>query len=87
MKYEITQINISSERVIFEEIIGENNEIQKIPTNEYEVDITIGLKHIDNFIPEFSKTISVKSNNSQTGFEVDEQRQQIVTDYMTQINS
>lgn len=86
MKYEITQIDISSERVIFKEIIGENNEIQKIPTNEYEVDITIGLKHIDNFIPEFSKTISIKSNNSQTGFEIDTQRQQEIQNYLNLIN-
>lgn len=86
MKYELIKTDISTERVIFQEIIGENNETQKIPTDEYEVDITIGLKHIDNFIPPFSKTITVKSNNSQTGFEVDIQRQQEVENYLNLIN-
>ena len=86
MKYELIKTDISTERVIFQEIIGENNETQKIPTDEYEVDITIGLKHIDNFIPPFSKTITVKSNNSQTGFEVDEQRQLAIETFINEIN-
>lgn len=87
MKYTISQTDISSERVIMQNITDEQgNIIGQEPTNEYEVDITIGLKHLDNFIPPFSKTIIVKSNNTQTGFEVDEQREQAIQDYLNLIN-
>lgn len=87
MKYTILQTDISSERVIMQDITDEQgNIIGQDPTNEYEVDVTLCLKHEDNFIPPFSKTITVKSNNSQTGFEVDEQREQAIQDYLTQIN-
>lgn len=87
MKYTISQTDISSERVIMQNITDEQgNIIGQEPTNEYEVDITIGLKHLDNFIPPFSKTIIVKSNNSQTGFEIDEQREQAIQDYLNLIN-
>jgi hypothetical protein len=87
MKYTISQTDISSERVIMQNITDEQgNIIGQEPTNEYEVDITIGLKHLDNFIPPFSKTIIVKSNNAQTGFEVDTQRQQEIQDYLNLIN-
>jgi len=87
MKYTISQTDISSERVIMQNITDEQgNIIGQEPTNEYEVDITIGLKHLDNFIPPFSKTIIVKSNNTQTGFEIDEQREQAIQDYLNLIN-
>lgn len=87
MKYTISQTDISSERVIMQNITDEQgNIIGQEPTNEYEVDITIGLKHLDNFIPPFSKTIIVKSNNTQTGFEIDEQREQAIQNFLNQIN-
>ena len=87
MKYTILQTDISSERVIMQDITDEQgNIIGQDPTNEYEVDVTLCLKHEDNFIPPFSKTITVRSNNSQTGFEVDVQRQQEITNYLNLIN-
>ena len=87
MKYTISQTDISSERVIMQNITDEQgNIIGQEPTNEYEVDITIELKHLDNFIPPFSKTIIVKSNNTQTGFEIDEQRERAIQDYLNLIN-
>ena len=90
MKYELIKIDISSETSIMKNIIEVINEVETIigqePTDEYEVDITIGLKHLDNFIPPFSKTIIVKSNNNQTGFEIDEQREQAIQDYLNLIN-
>jgi len=88
MKYTISQTDISSERVIMQNITDEQgNIIGQEPTNEYEVDITIGLKHLDNFIPPFSKTIIVKSNNTQTGFEVDTQREQEITNFLNYVNA
>lgn len=87
MKYTILQTDISSERVIMQDITDEQgNIIGQDQTNEYEVDVTLCLKHEDNFIPPFSKTITVKSNNSQTGFEVDVQRQQEIDNYLNLIN-
>lgn len=72
MKYTILRKDISPERLVMQDITDDEGNITgQEPTNEYEVDITIGLKHENDFIPPFSKTIIVRSNNSQTGFEVD----------------
>jgi len=87
MKYTILQTDISPERIVMQNILdNEGNIINHEPTDEYEVDITLGIKYENDFIPPFSKTITVRSNNSQTGFEVDEQRQQAIQDYLNLIN-
>lgn len=87
MKYTILRKDISPERLVMQDITDDEGNITgQEPTNEYEVDITIGLKHENDFIPPFSKTIIVRSNNSQTGFEVDIQRQQEIENYITLIN-
>ena len=44
MKFEMTSYEISKERVVFE-----NN----LPTDNYEVTITIGLQPTDRFMPPF----------------------------------
>jgi len=91
MKYELIKTDISAERVVMQDVIELIDEVETITgkeeTDDYEVTITLGIHPTDGIGADFSKDITVKSNNSQTGFEVDEQRQQIVTDYMTQINS
>lgn len=73
MKYELIKTDYSGETVISE--------------TEYSVNITLGLHPLDNFTPDFSKTISVISNNSQTGFQVDAQRENAITSYLNTINS
>jgi hypothetical protein len=73
MKYELTKTDYSGETVINE--------------TEYSVNITLGLHPLDNFTPDFSKTITIVSNNSQTGFEVDTQRETAITSYLNTINS
>ena len=72
MKYEILSTNYSNETSLNE--------------NEYSCHITIGLHPTDGIIPDFMKTITVISNNAMTGFEVDEQRNKAVTDYINLIN-
>lgn len=72
MKYELIQSTISPENTL------ENY--------EYEVTITLWLHPTDNIAPNFSKEIKVISNNSQTGFEVNVQREQSIQDYIIQIN-
>lgn len=85
MKYTILQKDISPERVIMHNITDEEGTIiSQEPTDEYEVDITLGIKYENDFIPPFSKTITVRSNNSQTGFEVDEQRQLAIETFLNQ---
>ena len=95
MKYELINTDISSERVIMrditETILNDNQEeviniIGTEPTDNYEVTITIGVHPIDNIAPNFSKDVIVISNNSMTGFEVDEQRKQAIQDYIILIN-
>lgn len=73
MKYELLYTEISSEIPI------EN-------TDNYKIVIQIRLHPVDNIAPDFSKDIIVVSSNSQTGFEVDAQREQEIQNYLNQIN-
>jgi hypothetical protein len=87
MKYELITTSISGETTVMQDILDEyGNVIGQEPTDEYEVKITLELKPTDDIAPHFYKTIAVKSDNHMTGFEVDDQREQAVTDFMASIN-
>lgn len=58
-----------------------------LENNEYSIDITLPLQTNDSLAIPFSLTITVTSNNQQTGFEVDTQRQQAINEYLIEINS
>lgn len=58
-----------------------------VDANEYSIDITLPLVTNDELAFQFSKTISVVSQNSQTGYEVDTARAAAVADYLIQINA
>ncbi len=92
MKYELIKTDISAERTIMQDITetSENDEVVIVgqeATDDYEVTITLGIHPTDGIGTDFSKDITVTSNNSQTGFEVDIQREQAVADYMQSINA
>ena len=72
MKYEKTGLGYGAETVIDADI--------------YSINITIGLHPTDNIAPNFSVDIIVTSDNSQTGYEVDEQRSKAIEDYLELIN-
>jgi len=72
MKYEKTGLGYGVETIIDE--------------NKYSINITIGLHPTDNIAPNFSIDITVTSDNSQTGYEVDEQRNKAIEDYLKLIN-
>jgi hypothetical protein len=90
MKYELIKTDISSERTIMQNIIEIIDEVETIigqePTDSYEVTITLGIHSIDNIAPNFSKDIIIVHHNSQTGFEVDEQRQLAIETFINEIN-
>ena len=73
MKYELTEqpINITE---------------TEIDADTYSATITIFIKHTDGIAPSFNKQIEVISTNAMTGFEVDEQRNKAVNDYIVEIN-
>lgn len=89
MKYELIKTDISAERTVMQDIVEIINDVETVtgqePTDNYEVTITIGIHPTDGIGADFSKDITVTSNNSQTGFEVDIQREQAVSDYMQSI--
>ena len=89
MKYELIKTDISPERTIMRDIIEVIDKVETVtgqePTDDYEVTITMGIHPTDGIGADFSKDIIVTSNNSQTGFQVDEQREQAVSDYMQSI--
>ena len=91
MKYELIKTDISAERTIMQNIVEIIDEVETVTgqeeTDEYDVTITMGIHPTDGICADFSKDIVVTSNNAQTGFEVDEQREQAVEDYMQSINA
>ncbi len=72
MKYELTNSIVLSEVTIDE--------------NTYSVGIELYIHPTDGIAPDFTKTITVESNNKQTGFEVDEQRTNAINSYISEIN-
>ena len=90
MKYELIKTDISAERTVMQDIVEIIDEVETVTgqeeTDNYEVTITMGIHPTDGIGADFSKDITVTSSNAQTGFEVDEQREQAVTDFMASIN-
>ena len=90
MKYELIKTDISTERTIMQNIVEIIDDVETItgqePTDNYEVIITMGIHPTDGIGADFSKDITVTSSNAQTGFEVDDQREQAVTEFMASIN-
>lgn len=91
MKYELIKTDISAERTVMQDIVEIINDVETVtgqePTDSYEVTITMRIHPTDGIGADFSKDITVTNNNSQTGFEVDIQREQAVDDYMQSINA
>jgi hypothetical protein len=58
-----------------------------IDEETYSNKITLAFHPVDNIAPDFSRDIEVVSSNSQTGYEVDIQRQEAIDAYVIQINS
>ena len=89
MKYELIKTDISAERTIMQDIVEIIDEVETVTgqeeTDEYDVTITMGIHPTDGIGADFSKDITVTSSNAQTGFEVDIQREQAVSDYMQSI--
>ena len=90
MKYELIKTDISTERTIMQNIVEIIDEVETVTgqeeTDEYDVTITMGIHPTDEIGADFSKDITVTSSNAQTGFEVDDQREQAVTEFMASIN-
>ena len=91
MKYELIKTDISPERTIMQNIVEIIDEVETVtgqePTDDYEVTITMGIHPTDNIASNFSRDIVVTSDNHMTGFQVDDQREQAVADYMQSINA
>lgn len=87
MKYELIRTDISTERTVMQDVIVDDVVIGTEPTDEYEVTITMGIHPTDEIAPEFSKDIIVRSSNSMTGFQVDDQRELAIDNYLQEINS
>lgn len=59
----------------------------QIAIDTYGVNISIGVHPTDNIAPDFTKTFESISSNSQTGTEVNIQRQQDIQNYIATLNS
>ena len=74
-------------QVIRQDIVVDGIVTGQEATNEYEVTITLSIRPTDGIAPEFSKDIIVRSSNSMTGFQVDDQRELAIDNYLQEINS
>ncbi len=72
MAYKITHIQVMAEETIDEET--------------YKANIHLDVLDESGKIPLFNKVITVESSNSLTGYQVDEQREKAIQDYLTSIN-
>ncbi len=52
----------------------------------YYVNVNLWIKEENDLIPPFQKLLPIVSLNSMTGFEVDEQREEFVTNFMASLN-
>ena len=86
MKYELIKTDISTERTVMQDVVVDDVVTGQEETDNYEVTITLGIHPTDGVAPDFSKDIIVTSNNSMTGFQVDEQRELAVDNYLQAIN-
>lgn len=86
MKYELIKTDLSAERTVMQDVIVDDVVTGQEPTDDYEVTITMGIHPTDGIGADFSKDIIVTSNNNMTGFEVDEQRELAIENYMIAIN-
>lgn len=91
MKYELIKTDISAERTVMQDIVEIIDEVETVTgqeeTNEYDVTITMGIHPTDGIGADFSKDIIVRSNNSQTGFQVDIERAQAIEAFIDNINA
>jgi len=65
---------------------GLGKETETDENGNYQIDIVIVIRPTDTFIPDFSKVITVVSNNGMTGTAVDLQRETEVNNFMKAIN-
>lgn len=86
MTYELIKTDISTERTVMQDVVVDDVVTGQEETDNYEVTITLGIHPTDGVAPDFSKDIIVTSNNSMTGFQVDEQRELAVDNYLQAIN-
>lgn len=57
-----------------------------IDDETYSVDIFLSIKPDSDLVPSFVKVLTVISNNKQNGYEVDEQRELEINNYLSEIN-
>jgi len=72
MKYELVNTEVQFETPIDDET--------------YKVDILLTFKSDNDLVPQFTKVLTVISDNKQTGYEVDEQRTNEINSYLSEIN-
>ena len=77
---------ISPERTVMQDVIVDGIVVNQEPTDTYDVTLTLQIHPTDGIAPDFSKTIDVNSHNNMTGFQVDEQRDLAVDNYLQAIN-
>ena len=94
MRYKLINTSISAEAVVYDVVNEERNEkgevtteASELETDKYSCSITMVLKDTESLNDStFTRSITSTSDNKQTGFEVDEQREKAINLYISDLN-
>lgn len=87
MRYIIINKSISSDTDVFDIIINSDESQVITPTNKYFVAITLTIQDTKSIANPFTASLTVVSNNLETGFEVNSARNKAINDYLDSINN
>lgn len=87
MRYIIINQSISADTDVFDTVINADESQVITPTNKYFVAITLTIQDTESMANPFTKSLTVTSNNLETGFEVNAARNKAINDYLDSINN
>lgn len=87
MRYIIINQSISADTDVFDTVINADESQVITPTNKYFVAITLTIQDTESMANLFTASLTVTSDNLETGFEVNAARNQAINDYLDLINN
>lgn len=87
MRYIIINQSISADTDVFDTVINADESQVITPTNKYFVAITLTIQDTKSMANPFTASLTVTSDNLETGFEVNAARNKAINDYLDSINN
>jgi len=87
MRYTIINKSISADTDVFDTVINEDGSQEIIPTSKYFVAITLTIEDTESMANPFNQSLTITSDNAETGFEVNAARNTAINNYLDSINN